>query len=66
MKGITTTYDIEYTEFDGKEGEYKTIGWTAYQKVLDNKNNIMTVENSQVLGMTREKNHRGSEKIGRL
>ncbi|WP_414150000.1 hypothetical protein [Acetobacterium malicum] len=46
-KGITTTYDLEYTEFDGKEPEYTTFGWTAYQKVLDNKINIMTVENSQ-------------------
>lgn len=47
IKGNTSIYDQEYHEFDGKDNEYTTAGWNAYQKVLDTKTNIMTVENSQ-------------------
>lgn len=43
----TTEYDRLYHLYDGKEGEYTTAGWNAYQKVLDTKTNILTVENSQ-------------------
>jgi len=47
VKSDTSIYDEVYHAYDGKVADYTTAGWTAYQKILDNKANIMTVENSQ-------------------
>lgn len=46
-KSDTTLYDQVYHEFDGKAADYTTAGWNAYQKVLDDKRNILDIENSQ-------------------
>lgn len=44
-KGGISAYEAAIAAYEGKEDQYKTAAWAAYQKVLNA--NIMTTENTQ-------------------